>query len=231
MKKMVVENYNINESVVVPLGVGDSSFDQIVVNEIRQQYDLLNKTAFLYIGTMSSSRRLEIVIEAFVQANKDANGGLSLMLLGDAPNQQDVARLIQIAKIASDKNIHFIKRVPRFQVPNYIAACDVGLATIPINQVFLCSSPTKVLEYLNMGVPVLATRIPDQVQILKESNSGLLCDFSVNDIANKMAIFHQCANRKYMGESGRTFIAKTRRYEHIADIVASYYELNFRDRV
>ena len=224
METFLASKYAINNSTVVPLGVSPVDFDHPRIQFIREKYKLIGKTAFIYIGTMAASRRLEIVLEGFVKASKKTNGALSLLFLGDAPHVQDVVQLKQQAKGESAPNIHFIERVPRFDVPNFIAACDVGLATTPVNAVNLCMSPTKTVEYLNSGIPVLATGIPDQVKIVKKSNSGFFCEFSVEDIARKMIDFHGCRNRKSMGARGQYFVRQTRTYRQIADIVASCYQ-------
>lgn len=223
MEGFLISKYHIHNSAVVPLGAGVININQPKVDQIKSQYHLNGKTSFIYIGNMASPRRLESVINAFSRANKQVDNELALLLLGDAPHPQDVLYLKQKAKGMSAGNIHFIKRIPRAEVPDYIAACDVGVAAIPINKVTRYSSPTKTLEYLNAGIPVLATAIPDQHQILTESNSGLICDFTVEDMERKMVDFHYCQERKSMGERGCAYVRQNRTYQDIAAIVISCY--------
>lgn len=223
MKKFLKDRYGVENSMAVPLGVSDIKIDKPTITRIKNKYNLKNKTSFIYIGTLAKSRRLDVVLDAYYAAYHKSGGRLSILFLGDAPNKKDVVYLKRRAEERSLPGVYFIDRVPRAHVPNYIAACDVGLSTTPINQVNNCMSPTKSLEYLNAGTPVLATRIPDQEHIITESNSGIFCDFEPHDIAEKMIEFHHCEDRTSMGHRGREYVRKKRNYESIAEIVVSAY--------
>jgi glycosyltransferase involved in cell wall biosynthesis len=64
----------------------------------------------------------------------------------------------QTHKIHQLTNVHFLGRVPKNMVPNYIAAIDVCINLQLLNEITIGNYPRKVDEYLAMGKPVVATK-------------------------------------------------------------------------
>ena len=65
------------------------------------------------------------------------------------------------ASVPRARNIHWLGRCRREDVPAYIGGFDVGL--IPFRETILTKSvnPLKAYEYLAAGVPVVSTRLPE----------------------------------------------------------------------
>jgi glycosyltransferase involved in cell wall biosynthesis len=65
---------------------------------------------------------------------------------------------------------------PLAEVPAWIAHCDAGAAPYRLSPFTLAGNPTKVIEYLGMGLPVLSTRTPslerngDAIEWVDEGN-------------------------------------------------------------
>ena len=71
------------------------------------------------------------------------------------PAQTDVARLERCA------NMHLLGRRPHADLPSYIKGFDVGIVPYVRNEYTASVYPTKLNEYLVMGVPVVATDLPE----------------------------------------------------------------------
>lgn len=74
-----------------------------------------------------------------------------------------------LAKIGEDdlpreKNIHYLGMKPYKMLPNYIAAFDVAMMPFALNDATRFISPTKTLEYMAAGKPILSTAIRDVVR-------------------------------------------------------------------
>ena len=221
MTRYLQERYKVTNVFDLPMGVDIISVDEKKVIEIRKQYDLSTKIVFIYVGTMTKVRRLDVLLRAYKNIE---TRNTALMMLGDAPDPQDVIWLKRISQNLRIRNIFYIERVPRADVPNYICAANIGLAVTPLTTANRCMSPTKTLEYLNCGIPVLATNIPDQAMLIKKSRSGIICEFSEKDISAKMKHMVKHKNElKKMAASGKEYVRKNRNYYSIGQKLISYY--------
>ena len=81
-----------------------------------------------------------------------------LFLLGSGADVGELQELAQDLRV--EGMIRFVERVPHADVPRYIAACDCGVIPLPDLREWQVSSPLKLMEYLAMEKPVIATRIP-----------------------------------------------------------------------
>ena len=60
-------------------------------------------------------------------------------------------------------NIRYFGKQPYERLPDLMAAFDVALMPFALNEATRSISPTKTLEYLAAGLPVVSTRVPDVV--------------------------------------------------------------------
>jgi len=73
-----------------------------------------------------------------------------------------------VVKIAEEDlpraaNIHYLGAKPYAELPSYIAGWDVAMMPFAQNAATRFISPTKTLEYLAAGRPVVSTPVPDVV--------------------------------------------------------------------
>jgi glycosyltransferase involved in cell wall biosynthesis len=96
---------------------------------------------------------------------------LDLSLLGDvAATLRDwtirvvgPATKIDPAALPQAPNIDYWGLVPYERLPEVMAGFDVALMPFALNDATRSISPTKTLEYLAAGLPVVSTRVPDVV--------------------------------------------------------------------
>ena len=60
-------------------------------------------------------------------------------------------------------NLHYLGMQPYDRLPDVMAGFDVALMPFALNEATRSISPTKTLEYLAAGLPVVSTRVPDVV--------------------------------------------------------------------
>ena len=78
---------------------------------------------------------------------------VSVALVG--PEQTDVSTL------RSAPNVHLLGMKPHPELPRYVKAFDVGLVPYRLTEYTANVYPTKLNEYLVMGIPVVATDLPE----------------------------------------------------------------------
>jgi len=87
-----------------------------------------------------------------------------------------------------------------------------------------CGSPTKVLEYLALGVPVVANDNPDQERVLREGGGGLCVPLTAHDFAQAVSrLLADEPLRRAMAASGQSYVRASRGYQTLAKLVAAKY--------
>ena len=103
---------------------------------------------------------------------------------------------------------------------------DVCLAPFPTwPPHYLSATPTKLVEYLAMGRPVVAGDHPDQRRVIEESGAGLIAPATAEGFA--AAITHLLAapaEAEAMGARGPAWVAEHRDYAAISEAVAEVYD-------
>jgi glycosyltransferase involved in cell wall biosynthesis len=70
---------------------------------------------------------------------------------------------IDPAHLPQGPNIEYRGHTPYEELPGVMADFDVALMPFALNEATRSISPTKTLEYLAAGLPVVSTRVPDVV--------------------------------------------------------------------
>lgn len=85
----------------------------------------------------------------------------------------------QLLKLCEEYNLHnvdFHGRMPAHEGWPIIAQCDIGLAVLQPIPNYVESYPTKVFEYMAMGLPVIASNFPLYQEIIERHNCGICVD-------------------------------------------------------
>jgi glycosyltransferase involved in cell wall biosynthesis len=111
----------------------------------------------IYHGAILATRGLPQAVEA-VRMLRDMGDPPSLRIVGSGP---DVALLQRrVAELGLSSLISIEPPVPPEDVPLLLSDSDVGLVPFPDLECWRVSSPLKMLEYMAMGMPVVATSLP-----------------------------------------------------------------------
>lgn len=220
MLEVLKKSIKSTDYVVFPLGVDpdwavgwveDSSSLMIEMRSSRK--------VFLYVGTLAQSRRIDVTISAFKEfvgrVDKPDDYCLYVVGGGDA----DISRLKRVTlNLGVEKQVVFIGHVSRDELREYLRASFVCLSVIPPTKVFSTISPTKLMEYMAFGKPVIGTRgIREQETIIANSGGGLLVDFDVSSVSEAMLELALCpSNSRDMGRRGREYILECRNYDRMS---------------
>jgi glycosyltransferase involved in cell wall biosynthesis len=123
-------------------------------------------------GNMYKWAGVEHLVRTVAALRADGRN-VAAVLLGDGQERQNLEALARELKIAD--YIKFPGRVPREQVPEYIAGYDLcysGQINLSTNSMY--HSPLKLYDYMAMGKPVLASRFPDAAKLTQDGAWGYL---------------------------------------------------------
>lgn len=208
-----------------PNGIDIRRFSNANGGEIRRRYGLEDSKVVIYIGTLDKIRRLDVLIHAFskVRENKE---NVKLLMIGDGTDKPNLERLAD--NLGIKDNVVFTGQVHFDEVPNYIAAADMGVSPVPPLDFYKLSSPIKMFEYMAMGKPVVANEeIPEQKGVIEESGGGILVKFEDESFANGIIkLLDDPESAKEMGRKGKEWVVKNRSYEILARrLEERYFEL------
>jgi glycosyltransferase involved in cell wall biosynthesis len=176
-----------------------------------------------YIGTMGMAHGLETVLEV-AQLLQQTSPEIVLLLVGEGGNREG---LVRIARERQLTNVLFIGQQPRERIPAIVNSSDVCLALLKNQEVFKTVIPTKMLEFMSCGRPVVLGVGGQAEKILREATAGISVQ-AENAAAIAEAIRAMSANRDLregFGRNGRAYILARMSREQTArqylDVLAS----------
>jgi glycosyltransferase involved in cell wall biosynthesis len=172
-----------------------------------------------YLGTLQRERRLEVLVDMLPFLN---SRGLRvrLLLVGDGEMPEDRASLERRAVVLGvGDQIEITGMLPRPIAIEKIKDADVCLSPIYPSPVFDGASPTKLVEYMALGIPVVANSHPDQSTVLKQSRAGLCVPWGARFFARAVYWLSQLGDEELasLGQRGRVWVESERSYTKIAD--------------
>ena len=219
MKEMLIaDGLSPSKITPLPLGFDPPQMSPDLRELTRAALGVAGQPVVLYFGEMSRVRRMEFLLDVMARVLQREPAAILVMLgAGDVPG--DVRFLQQYAvDLGIAAQVRFIDRVPRSEVPAYIAAADVGVSPIRPIPAFVISSPTKFIEMLGMGCPVVANDIPEQKNILTRTGAGLSVPYDVGAFADAIvSVLRDRTAAAEMGRRGRAFVREERSLSRLTD--------------
>ncbi len=133
----------------------------------------------LYIGTLADWQGLDVVIKALPKILEQQ--AVRLHIVGRGRSRQRKLLSKQVRKLGVEGSVIVQPAVPHHAVPALIAAADICLAPLGLNDrnVTQGACPIKVLEYMASARPLVAANMPIVRELVREDMDALL--FSPND--------------------------------------------------
>jgi len=178
-----------------------------------------------YLGTLDRARCLERVLDALLLVRQELPGA-SLLLIGSAPQQQDVALLLDGARERGlDNAVRVTGWLPPTQAWEYLLGAQAAVSYVPRGALYDVSSPTKLLEYLALGMPCVGNDIPDQEAVLAASGAGWLSASTPQAMAEALlAILRDPQAARRRAAAGPAYIESARSYRVLGAALAARYQ-------
>lgn len=158
----IIKKYNKN-TVTIWGGVDLKYFNPDIKpeNYIQQKKEIV----IGYAGNSRPYQGLSFLLDTFEKLNFNEKGYTLAILSSDRIEESKVVDGVQL-----------IKRVPHEKVANFLAECDI-LVVPRINSVINdVSFPSKLIEFMAMGKPVIGSRTSDIHRVITHGLDGLLFD-------------------------------------------------------
>ena len=215
-REHLIKNWRVPEEKIsiVQNGVETKLFSPGDGSTLRSDLNAEGKFVASYIGTLGLAHGLQTLVEA-AETLQRTEPNILFLLLGEGADRE---RIHALAKSRRLENIRFVPQQLREKIPAYIAASDVCLVLLKKSEVFETVIPTKMLEFMSCGRPVILGVKGQAREILEQSGGGLYVE-PENSAALCEAIRElqrQDGLQDSMGRKGRQYVVQNLSRERTA---------------
>lgn len=211
-----------DKQYAVPMGVDIERIHHI---EPSKLYDLDERLVLIYLGTLDRTRQLDFLLDVMVRIKRRLPEAV-LIMAGDT-EEQAYAEWLKSQAIERGLAEHIIWTgwLPMDTALSLVKAAKVGFSPFPRGEILDMASPTKAVEYLALGVPVVCNDNPDQAMVVRESGAGFCMPYTADAFAKAAMTLLQDSHLCHeMAMKGRQYVFEQRSYEAIAKRVVEHYE-------
>lgn len=179
-----------------------------------------------YLGTLDASRRLEVLVDTLAILHRQGVPA-TLLLVGDSVSRQDRQRLTGRAEeLGVARHLEITGMLPRREAMQRILEVDIAVSPIHRTPILDVGSPTKLVEYLAMRLPVVANSHPEQRQILAATRAGVCVPWGARHFARGILWLARqpAAVRAEMADRGQAWVMQHRTYRTLSRDLESRYQ-------
>lgn len=214
--ELVSRGLDSSRMTPVPMGVDTEALAGAVPSAAR-----FDPAVFVYLGTLNRIRHPEVMIEAFALL-RTGGAAARLLLIGDAEEEADRRWLRDLVSARGlDDTVEITGWLPAAEGMARCAAATVGLSPVPRTELLELGSPTKVVEYFHLGLPVIANDQPDQAALLRAAGGDCVALTPEGFAAGMRDFLARPQHHLDVARAGQQLVRRTRSYEALAALVAA----------
>ena len=189
-------------------------------SELKKKYGIPSDAViFIYGGNLGKPQGIGFLIEClrYVRNNKKAY----FLIIGEGSEFDKLQHFVDDEKPANVKLLHYLPKDEYQQVSDQ---CDVGMMFLD-HKFTIPNFPSRILNYLASGNPVLAATDPnsDIGMIARDNGFGFYCESNdLKGFAKAVDDFIQ-ADREEMGKKGWEFFKKNWTVEKGYNIIMKHF--------
>lgn len=178
---------------------------------MREKYGIpTDKKVFVYGGNLGKPQGIPFIIDC-LRAEKD-NGRSFFLIVGSGTEFGKLEAFVNEEKPA---NVKLMKSLPKEDYDKMVAACDVGMIFLD-HRFTIPNFPSRLLSYMQAGLPVLACTDPntDIGKVITDGGLGWWCK------SNGADHFVQCVDQAMQSDlhsMGTEAFEYLQKYYHVED--------------
>lgn len=199
-----VDRYRVE---FIPNGADSADFQPSADREaLRERYGF-EGTVAVYAGAHGPANGLDLLVEAARDASADVPD-LTVVLVGDGAVK---AHLVEMVRAEGIGNVRFLDPVPKSEIPDLLAAADIGVHCLADVELFRSGvSPNKLFDYMAAGLPVITNTPGETAAFVEDSTGGLAIAPGGLGVGLAELASMNSDDRAALGRAGQDFLARTR---------------------
>lgn len=177
-----------------------------------------------YIGSICPDRGSKVIIEA-LKILKQSKEQVLFEAVGpvSAAHKQELLDLINKYEL---EDVNYYGYLPAAEAFPIVAKCHVGIVLLRPTANYLESLPTKLFEYMALGMPVIVSNFPLYEKIIAEEKCGLCVDPTNPEVIAESIkyLFENPSKAEEMGVSGRKAVKNKYNWDCEAAKLLEFYE-------
>jgi glycosyltransferase involved in cell wall biosynthesis len=154
---------------VIVNGVDDQFFHpQAADPAILREFHIEGRFVVGYIGTIGNAHGVETLVETAQLLQSDPE--LAVLVVGEGADKQTLERLVAESRL---ENVKLFPGQPRHRIPAIVAASQVCLVLLRKSELFKTVIPTKMLEFMSCGRPLVAGLEGESAELIKTADAGV----------------------------------------------------------
>ena len=218
-EEIAAQGISIRKMTAVPMGI-DAALAR--APDLSRERTLLPSgvPCLLYLGALDKVRRVDFLIRAFSLV-RSAVPAARLYLVGKGVDPSDTTLLEdEAARLDLGSSVVFVGQLPQAEALKYVQEADVCATPLYPTPVLRVASPTKLVEYMALGKPVVANDHPEQKRLLQAGGAGYCVPYEERAFADAaVKLLQNPREARLMGLQGRAYVLEHRTYAVIADEV------------
>jgi glycosyltransferase involved in cell wall biosynthesis len=184
----------------------------------------------VYLGTLLRERQLDFIVRAHalvVAALPDAQ--LVFVGSGWMPDDEQLLRR-EAERLKIGRHVTITGWLPMREAWQHVRKATLCVSPYLPVPILRSTSPTKLIEYMALGKPVVANDHPEQAEVLHASGAGIVCAWNEGEFATAIVELLMDPQRcKKMGAAGRSYVAEHRTHWAMVELVAGRYRQHLRE--
>lgn len=210
-------NWVCNSEVILNMPTSDYLF---AIDRSRKPEPMM-----AYLGTISADRGLFVTIDA-LHLLKERGVQVKWLLIGSMDDAERAKTDRLIDQYALKDHVQICGYLEPRRAWQMIAGCCCGLATLLPRANYFESYPTKMFEYMALGIPVIASDFPMYRSVVEKANCGICVNpEEPSDIADAVEkLLAQPGLALQMGKNGRQAACERFNWSNEAQKLLNFYE-------
>ncbi len=181
--------------------------------EVLDEFD--NRLTVAYVGTIGRAHGLSVVLDAAPDVPD-----VQFVLIGDGAEREDLEQ-----RAVDHENVVFTGRQPKEDVPYVLSEVDIALVHLKPRDIFETVIPSKLLEAMAAGLPVILGVRGEAQRILSESDGGITMEpDNATELAGAIDALREEGQREQFGDNGREYVVEEFNWNDIATEYQALFE-------
>lgn len=190
--------------VVAPNGVDDEFFEAVSKNGVKKT-EKDGRLRIVYAGLIGYAQGLGVLIEA---AKRLSPARWEIVIAGDGPEKTTLEREVADTGL---NHVHFVGYLESDLLTELYSTADILYAQLRDVPAMETAQPTKLLDYLAVGRPVVFGGRGAGADLLNKSSGGIVVEPDhVDEFLQALGHLQQPEVRRRLGNNGRTYVSQYR---------------------